>query len=78
MDSLSIARKLYPVKIKQTINDWFVMYRSKKKMAKHLTVRAIRYVVGAAQERHEYVCGGSSNRCNLNTCKEILGEILRY
>ncbi len=42
----SIVRKLGPVKIKLTVKDYFVLHRSRKKMTKRLTAKAIRYAMG--------------------------------
>ncbi len=41
----SIVRKLGPPKIKLTVKDYFALHRSKKKMAKRLTAKAIRYAM---------------------------------
>ena len=42
----SIIRKLGPAKIKLTVKDYFVLHRSRKKMTKRLTAKAIRYAMG--------------------------------
>ena len=42
----SIVRKLDPPKIKWTVKDYFVLHRSRKKIAKRLTAKAIRYAMG--------------------------------
>ena len=44
--SLSIARNLCPTKIKLTVKDYFALPRSRKKMTKRLTAKAIRYAMG--------------------------------
>ena len=43
---MSIIRKLGPAKIKLTVKDYFVLHRSRKKMTKRLTAKAIRYAMG--------------------------------
>ena len=42
----SIVRKLCPARIKLTVKDYFALHRSRKKMTKRLTAKAIRYVMG--------------------------------
>ena len=42
----SIVRKLGSTKIKLTVKDYFALHRSRKKMTKRLTAKAIRYAMG--------------------------------
>ena len=42
----SIVRKLGLAKINLTVKDYFVLHRSRKKMTKRLTAKAIRYAMG--------------------------------
>ena len=53
---LSIVRKLGPTKIKRTIKEYYMLYRSRKSMAKRLTAKSIRYTINQLEKGRGLEC----------------------